>query len=137
MRPHILGLLAEALLAASHPEEGLQVVDEAQAIIGATGERFYQAELYRLKGELLLTGDSSAIDAAEGSFLLALATAREQRARAVELRAAMSLVRLTGSHGRRHSARALIQPILESFTEGLDTPEVTEAKTLLDAEITA
>jgi hypothetical protein len=49
----------------------------------------------------------------------------------------MSLVRLTGSHGRRHSASALIQPILESLTEGLDTPEVAEAKTLLDTEITA
>lgn len=137
MRPHILGLLAEALHAASHPEEGLEVVNEALAIIGATGERCFEAELYRLKGELLLTGDSSAIDAAEGSFLQALATAREQRACAVELRAAMSLVRLTRSHGRRHSALALIQPILESFTEGLDTLEVTEAKTLLDAEITA
>jgi DNA-binding winged helix-turn-helix (wHTH) protein/predicted ATPase len=137
MRPHILGLLAEALLAASHTEEGLEVVDEALAIIGATGERCFEAELYRLKGELLLTSDSSAIDAAEGSFLQALATAREQRARAVELRAAMSLVRLTESHGRRHSALALIQPILESFTEGLDTLEVAEAQALLDAEITA
>jgi len=137
MLPHSLGLLAEALHAASRPDEGLAVVAEALAIADTTGERWYQAELYRLRGELLLTRDSSAVVAAEGSFLLALATAREQRARALELRAAMSLVRLTRTHGRRHSALALIRPILETFTEGLDTIDVAEAKALVGAEITA
>ena len=90
MRPHSLGLLAEALLAASHPAEALDVVDEALAIIGATGERWYEAELYRLKGELLLKRDASAIDAAESNVLQAMAIAREQHARAIELRAAVS-----------------------------------------------
>jgi predicted ATPase len=135
MRPHSLGLLAEALHAASHPDEGLEVVDEALAIISATEERWYQAELFRLKGELLLKRDSSAIDAAESNFRQSMAIAREQHARAIELRAAVSLVRLARTHGLPYSALALIQPILETFTEGLDTLDVSEAKALLDAEI--
>ena len=134
MRPHFLALLAEALLAASHPAEALDLVDEALAIIDATGERWYQAELYRLKGERLLKRDASAIDAAESNVLQAMAIAREQHARAIELRAAVSLVRLARTHGLRYSAVAVIGPILETFTEGLDTLDVCEAKALLDTE---
>ena len=137
MRPHSLGLLAEVLHAASHTEEGLEVVDEALAIGDATGERWYQAELYRLKGELLLKRDSSAIDTAESNFLQSMAIAREQHARAIELRAAVSLVRLARARGLRYSALTVIRPILETFTEGLDTLDVSEAKALLDAESTA
>jgi len=132
MRPQCLGLLADALRATSQPEEGLRVLDEALATAEATGERSYDAELYRLRGELLLSrGD---VSAAEASFMQALAVSREQHASALELRAATSLVRLERAHGKTRSALNLLRPVFERFIEGFDTPDLIEARALVDAE---
>ena len=87
------------------------------------------AELHRLRGELLRQSANNEIDA---SFQLALATARKQGSRGYELRAATSLARLWGEQGRRPEARDLLAPIYGWFTEGFDTPVLQDAKALLD-----
>ena len=99
-----------------------------------TDERFYEAEIYRLKGELLLgrsTPDAS--PRPETCFQQALAVARRQQAKSLELRAAMSLARLWQRQGKRAEARELLAPIYNWFTEGFDTADLQEAKALLDA----
>jgi predicted ATPase len=130
--PIFLGLLAEALALANATEEGLAVLAEALAIAQSSGAKGNDAELYRLRGELLgrlpSTGDSEV----EACFRTALATARDQGTRGFELRAAASLARLHRDRGRRAEARDLLAPVYGWFTEGFDTPDLTEAKALLD-----
>ena len=94
------------------------------------------AEIHRLRGELLLQaapGDSDAADRAEACFQQALAVAREQQAKSLELRAATSLARLWQTQGRRAEAHDLLAPIYGWFTEGFDTPDLQDAKALLAA----
>jgi predicted ATPase len=127
-----LALLAEALRNVGQIEEGLQVVAEALAISNRMTEGGWAAELYRLKGELLLTRSSEHHAEAESCFRQALEVARRQQAKSWELRTAMSLSRLWQRQGKRAAARELLAPIYGWFTEGFDTPDLQEAKALLD-----
>jgi predicted ATPase len=131
-QPYFLGLLAEAYGDGGHPEEGLQALAEALAIIDSSGERLYAAELYRLKG-VLLQQLAAPQEEAEACFRQALDVARHQEAKSLELRAAMSLGRLWQQQGKCTEARELLTPIYGWFTEGFDTADLQEAKALLDA----
>ena len=103
-------------------------------MVDKTGSADYEAELYRLKGELLLAaGQSKATgQEAEACFQQALDIARRQQAKSLELRAAMSLSRLWQQQGKRAEARELLAPIYGWFTEGFDTADLQEAKALLE-----
>ncbi|MGH8070650.1 MAG: AAA family ATPase [Candidatus Entotheonellia bacterium] len=131
--PYYLALLGEAYGALGQAGEGLKVLAEALATTHKTGEQFCEAELHRLKGKLLLAGSAEHHAAAEACFQQALDVARRQRAKAWELRAAMSLSRLWQQQGRRAAARELLAPIYGWFTEGFDTADLQEAKALLAA----
>jgi len=131
-RPHFLALLAEAHRIAGHPDTGLTILTEALALVDTTGERWYEPELYRLKGELLLQQNSDNHTEAASCFQQALAIARRQQAKSWELRAATSLSRLWQQQDKRDAARQLLAPIYGWFTEGFDTADLQEAKALLD-----
>jgi predicted ATPase/class 3 adenylate cyclase len=132
-RPSFLALLAEAQAVAGHAEVGLGVLAEALALVDHTGERYWEAEIYRLKGELLLQQAATDAPQAAACFQQALVVARHQQARSWELRAAMSLSRLWQQQGKCAEARELLAPIYSWFTEGFDTPDLQEARALLDA----
>jgi predicted ATPase len=112
-----------------HAEEGLQVVAEALARVDKTGGRLWEAELYRLKGELILQARGQS---AEACFQHAIAIARKQQAKSLELRAVLSLSRLWQQQGKRDEARQMLAEIYGWFTEGFDTKDLQEAKTLLE-----
>jgi class 3 adenylate cyclase/predicted ATPase len=124
-------LLADAYMKAGRPGDGLNVVTDALAITGHTGCRHYEAELHRMKGELLLKQAVPAEAQAEGCFQEAIKVARSQSAKLWELRAAMSLGRLQERQGNKAQARALLADIYDWFTEGFDTADLKEAKSLL------
>jgi predicted ATPase/DNA-binding SARP family transcriptional activator len=129
--------LAEAQARAGRPAEGLATLDEALAFAEETGERHWEAELYRLKGELLLMqvgeGDAEASRLqAESCFQRAIEVARRQQARSWELRATASLARLLQKQGRTDDALGALAKIYDWFTEGFDTPDLQEARALLD-----
>jgi len=128
--PHHITLLARACEIAGRIEEASTLFDEALQIANRTGERWFVAELYRHKGRLLLLQGQS--EAAEGLYCIALSIAKEQEAKLWELRAATSLARLRHAQGRRAEARDLLAPVYGWFTEGFDTPDLKEAKALLD-----
>jgi TOMM system kinase/cyclase fusion protein len=130
-RPYYLALLAEAYGKAGQAEEGLSVLAEALTAVHKTGERQYEAELYRLTGELLRKQDGSDEQEAESCLRQAVDVAHQQQAKSLELRAAMSLSRLWQSQGKRAEARELLAPIYGWFTEGFDTADLQEAKALL------
>jgi len=135
--PYYLGLLAEAYQKVGETEEGLAVLTEALTVVDRTGERYYEAELYRLKGELLfqLRVKSEKLrvqEEAEECFQKALDIARRQEAKSLELRAVMSLSRLWQQQGKKEEARQLLAEIYGWFTEGFDTKDLQEAKALLD-----
>jgi predicted ATPase len=132
-QPYRLSLLAEVYGQAAQPEAGLQALAEALTLVGTTEERWWEAELYRLQGVLRLQLPSPEVLQAEASFQQALAVARGQQAKALELRAALSLSRLWQQRGERDEARELLAPIYGWFTEGFDTPDLLEAKALLEA----
>jgi predicted ATPase len=128
--PWALTLLAEANAKLGRPVDGLDCLTEAAQIIEKTDDRYSEAELHRLRGELLMaTGDRTA---AEGNYHQALAVAKRQGARIFELRAATSLARLWRDQGKRTEAHGLLAPIYGWFTEGFDTPVLQDAKALLD-----
>jgi predicted ATPase len=131
--PHLLALLAEAYGKGGQADEGLCVLAEAGATVEKTGERFYEAELYRLKGELLLAqeGKGQKWGEAEESFWHALAVARRQQAKSLELRAAMSLSRLWQRQGKQDEARQLLAEVYGWFTEGFETADLREARRCL------
>jgi predicted ATPase len=130
--PLFLTLLAEALALAGKIEEGLATLDDALATAVASGERGWNAEIHRLRGELTRRLPQPDPAKAEDSFRTALAIAREQGTRGYELRAATSLARLWGEQGRRSEARDLLAPLYGWFTEGFDTADLKVAKMLLD-----
>jgi predicted ATPase len=132
-RPFWLAYVAAAHGNSDHPEAGLPILAEALAIAHNTGECFYEAELYRLKGELLLQQGIPDAQQAETCFRHAIDIARQQEAKSLELRAAMSLSRLWQQQGKRAEARELLAPIYGWFTEGFDTADLQEAKALLEA----
>jgi predicted ATPase len=131
-RPYMLALLAEAYGQARQPEAGLQVLAEALTLVAATEERWWEAELYRLQGDLLLHLPSPDVFQAEASFHQALDVARRQQAKALELRAAMSLSRLWQQQAQRTEARQLLADIYRWFTEGFATADLQTAKALLE-----
>jgi predicted ATPase len=156
VHPYFLALLAEIYGKIGQPEKGLATLTEASALRQRTGERWYEAELYRLKGELTLqlgTGDwglgagspssptssskpqvpKAAAQEAEGYFLKAIAIAQKQQAKSLELRAVMSLVRLWQQQGKTTEARQTLAEIYNWFTEGFDTKDLQEAKALLES----
>jgi predicted ATPase len=128
--PYHIGLLAAACEIAGQIDEGLILLDDALQIVEKTGERLLAAELNRLKGRLLLRQGHS--EAAEELYRKALSIAAEQGAKLWELRAAASLASLRRDQGRRVEAHELLAPIYGWFTEGFDTPDLKEAKALLD-----
>jgi predicted ATPase len=127
-----LALLAEALRHMGRSEEGLRVLAEIPTVRDGCGEGRGTAEVYRLKGELLLTCSFKCDAEAEACFQQALAIARRQQAKSLELRTAMSLSRLWQQQGKRDEAYHLLAPIYGWFTEGFDTSDLQEAKALLD-----
>jgi predicted ATPase len=131
-RPYFLGLLAEASGHEGQVDEGLAVLAEARTAVDTTGERLYEAEILRLTGALLLKQAMADEPQAEACFHQALAVARHQQAKSLELRAAVSLSRLWQRQGKCHAARMLLAPIYGWFTEGFDTPDLQEAKALLE-----
>jgi predicted ATPase len=129
-RPYHIALLASACGLARQIEEALALLDDALQLVERTGERWFAAELNRHKGQLLLRQGQA--DAAEEMYCKALAIAREQGAKLWELRAAVSLARLRRDQGRQAEARDLLAPVYGWFTEGFATPDLKEAKALLD-----
>jgi predicted ATPase len=129
---YFLGLLAEAYGGVQCPKEGLSVLVEALVLINTTGLRFYEAELHRLKGQLLLQQSSDNVAEAEICFHQAITVAQRQQAKSWELRAATSLAKLWQSQGKRQEAYNLLAPVYNWFTEGFDTADLIDAKALLD-----
>ena len=148
-RPYNLALLAEASAQGGQTTEGLEALAEALALLATSGVRWWEAELHRLRGELLLQSgvqspESSVLThhstlrmphaaEAEACFQQALDIARRQQAKSLELRAAMSLSRLWQQQGKRAEAYEMLTPIYSWFTEGFDTADLQEAKALLEA----
>ena len=132
-RPWHLSLLAEAHVKLNEFEEGLACISEAFKIVEITNSRFWEAELHRLKGALLLQQATDNLNEAEDFFHEALNLARCQRAKSLELRAAASLARLWQCQGKRQDAYNLLAPVYNWFTEGLDTADLMDAKSLMDA----
>ena len=130
--PHLLTALIEAYKKIEQPEEGLTVLAEAQALVEKTGERYYEAELQRLKGELLLVQSPDDPAEAETCFHNALEIARRQHAKSLELRTAISLARLWQRQGKEGDARQLLNDVLAWFTEGFDTADPRDAQALLN-----
>jgi predicted ATPase len=132
-RPYFLALLAEAYGTLGQPEAGLTVLTEALTLMDTTGERVWEPELYRLKGELLLQQNSGNQVEAEACCYDALDLARNQQAKSFELRAATSLARLWQQQEKCEEAHNLLAPIYAWFTEGFDTADLQEAQALLAA----
>ena len=126
-------LLAEAYLKGGQTEEGLNAVAETLARVHKTGISYYEAELHRIEGELLLR---QAVVAAgehpETCFQQAMEVARRQSEKSLELRAVMSLSRLWQNQGKKEEARRLLAEIYDWFTEGFDTADLKPAKALLE-----
>jgi predicted ATPase len=132
MQPYFLALLAEAHGVMGQPEAGLTALAEALTFAETTGERWYEPEIHRLKGELLLQQSSDNHTEAETCLHQAISIARSQQAKSLELRAATSLARLWQSQEKRQEAYDLLAPVYNWFTEGFDTADLKDAKALLD-----
>ena len=128
--PYYLSLLAQVCGKAGHAEEGLASIDEALAEARAHNERWWDAELHRLRGELLLMHGADASDV-EAAMLRAIEIARSQWARSLELRATMSLARLWIAQKRSDDARRQLSDLYAWFTEGFETPDLQAARLLL------
>lgn len=127
-----LGLLAEAQLRAGRPRDGLATVAAALRFVAQKGERWYEPELHRLRGELLLAAGGAG-DAARAAFEAARLAASERGAVSLELRAATRLAHLDAETGERRRARTILAPLYERFAEGFETADLIQAKALLDA----
>ena len=134
-------MLAAAYAKVGRVEEGLTVVAEALAFVDKTGAYLSEAELYRIKGELLLTREGKSqkanskrqkSTAAEDCFLKAIEVAQRQQAKSLELRAVMSLAKLWQRQGKPKEAHEMLAEIYNWFTEGFDTKDLQEAKALLE-----
>jgi predicted ATPase len=151
LRTHFSALLAEALHKAGRTGEALNVLEEALAAVDRNGERYYLAELYRLKGELLLhqsvnrtvahavaggrtvvESQSTTVANAEACFHQSIKVSRQQGSNSLELRSVMSVARLYQNQGKQEEARNLLAEIYGKFTEGFETKDLREAKALLD-----
>jgi len=141
-RPYQLALLAEAYQTVGEPAAGLALLAEAVALVEQTEERFWEAEIYRLKGELLLKVEGAGLSqgvvdvmqdagSPEGCFLKAIEIARRQEGKSLELRATVSLGRLWRQQGKQDQARRMLADIYGWFTEGFDTIDLQQARALL------
>ena len=128
--PFFLSIMADAHLRARQPEQGMKYLDEATRVIDDTQERWVEAEVHRLRGELT-AGLGDQVEA-EACFRRALLTAERQDAKLWKLRAATGLARLWRNRGRSDEARDLLTPIYNWFTEGFTTPDLQEARALID-----
>ncbi len=131
-RPYFLTMLAEVCMKTGRLDDGLSALSEALAAADEHENRAFEAEMHRLKGELLLRRNDLNAAEAQSCFERAIETARKQSAKSWELRATMSLARLLASQGRRDEARAMLAEIYGWFTEGFDTADLKDAKALLD-----
>jgi predicted ATPase len=129
-QPCFLALIAETCKRANRLDEGLAAVNQALGIVRERAERFYEAELHRLQGELLLRLNPADLSPAETCFKRAIAIARDQKARFFELRAVSSLARLLAEGGERRRVQDLLADTYGWFTEGFDTLDVQEAQAL-------
>jgi predicted ATPase len=123
--------LADACLRGAEYEEGLRAVSDGLNVVGLSGDVLYEAELYRLRGELLFARNSADWQA-EAALRIATEIAHRRSSKSWELRATMSLARLLAKEGRRDDARAMLAEIYCWFTEGFDTADLKDAKALLD-----
>jgi len=127
-----LGALADGYRKAGDAKRALELLDDALDWANRTGERFYECELHRLKGEVYLMGNDPNATAANNCFRKAIELARVQSSKVWELRATMSLARLLDRQGRRDEARTMLADIYNWFTEGFDTADLKDAKALID-----
>src|SRR5262249_19320419 len=130
--PYLCTILADIAAHLGHTADGLQALAEAQTLVEQHEERWWEAEIHRLRGVLLLQQPGTPPAEAEACFQQALDVALRQEAKSLELRAALSLARLWQQQGKRTEAYALLAPLYEWFTEGFDTADLQEAKVLLD-----
>jgi predicted ATPase len=130
--PLWLSYLARAYAEIGQVDEAWRSVGEAMTTMETTKERWFEAEINRTAGEIALKSRPPDMAKVEAYFERALAVARQQQAKSVELRAAMSLARLWRHQGKVREARELLAPVYGWFTEGFDTRDLKEAKTLLD-----
>ena len=130
--PYLCTMLAEVADHLGHTADGLQALAEAHTLVEQHEERWWEAEVCRLRGVLLLRQPGTPQAEAEAWLQRALDVARRQEAKSLELRAAMSLSRLWQQQGKRTEARELLAPIYGWFTEGFDTADLQEAKALLE-----
>jgi predicted ATPase len=128
----MLAVFAEVCGCAGRLDQGLEAVAEALEVIGKTGERVWEAEIYRRKGMLLVAQGAEYLTKAEAWYGEALEAARAQGVKALELRAATSLARLWRDQGKCAEARDLLAPVYGWFTEGFDTADLKDARALLD-----
>ena len=128
---YLCTLIAEVAAHLGHPADGLQALAEAHTLVEQQEERWWEAEIYRLRGVLLLRQPGTSQGEAEAWLQRALAVAHRQQAKSLELRAAMSLSRLWQQQGKCAEAHELLAPICVWFAEGFDTPDLQEAATLL------
>jgi predicted ATPase len=131
-RPYYLSLLAQAYAYVEQIEDGLNTLDEALTLVEKHDERWCEAELHRLQGQLLLQQSPDNATEAETYFHQAIAIAQNQSAKSWELRAATSLAQLWHSQGKRQEAYDLLAPVYSWFTEGFDTADLKDAKALLN-----
>jgi predicted ATPase len=130
-KPYGLCVLAQALAQQDNHSEALAALNEAFKRVEATGERFWEAELHRVCGQVLLAQGQR--DEGQASLENAIRVARTQQAKSLELRAVMNLAQLWGERGRRAEALDLLAPVYGWFTEGFDTADLKQAKALLEA----
>ncbi|MFQ5927824.1 MAG: hypothetical protein ACE5MH_10375, partial [Terriglobia bacterium] len=130
-RAYYMSILAEAYERAGQTWKGLAALAEATEVVNNTGERIWEAEVHRLRGELLLKEGGSESEV-QGCFRHALDVSRRQEAKSLELRAVMSLGRLWQKQGKKEEARQMLAEIYGWFTEGFDTADLKEAKALLE-----
>ena len=130
--PHCISLLAEVYGRVGQPDKGLDILLQAFEMVEKNGERLYEPELHRLKGELLLQSKEENISKAESCFHQAIHIASHQNAKSLELRATMSLSRLLIEMGRKEEAKKILTETYDWFTEGFTTRDLREAKELLE-----
>jgi predicted ATPase len=130
--PYLCTLLADVSIHLGHTADGLQALVEAQTLVEQHEERWWEAEIYRLRGVLPLWQIGTQQAEAETWLQRALDIARRQQAKSLELRAAMSLAHLWQGQGNRAAARELLAPVYSWFTEGFDTADLQEARGLLE-----
>jgi hypothetical protein len=129
-RPHFLTVLAELQMRAGACDDAFAAVEEAFAVISETGEIYYEPEIHRVRGELLLQRGDPYADV-EASFTKGVDVARRQESRLLELRSITSLARFLNKAGRQQAARDFLGPVSSWFTEGFDSCDYVEAKTLM------